>query len=488
MVDLQGVAGIPPKLKSNSAHHLQHQPPIHSGALTIEAPLHDNQRQRRAAPAEPNKKKKGKGGKDADATPAPSTEGAAAAASADGELAAVEGIDAEAWEGAKVVRIARIQLEQDSGKSAHERASTLVDLNRAGSALMEIVFEPDLSSPAQAAELLRTLQATLRHLGTCDGNFEQGSIRCDLNVSVRPAGSPAWGARAEIKNMNSLKALQQAAAYEIRRQIAALERGEALSGETRAFNVATGATRRMRAKEGAVDYRFFPEPDLPPLVLDDALVEAIKGSLPELPQATRRRLSEAPYELSPYQAAVLVGQRGAVAFFEAVVGGGRREAKHVANWVCNDLFGLLKARQQQQQQPGGAPDEEAALLEDCPVTAEALGKLLDLLAEERISARTAKEVLALMVEDAEARGLGPAGIVEAKGWRQVGDEATLKALAERLVAVPGSARQRRQYREGRTNMLKYFVGQAMKETGGRAHPEKVEALLKAALEAWEGGG
>ena len=470
---------------------MQHNP-IHSGALTIEAPLHDNQRQRRAAPAEPNKKK-GKGGKDADATPAPSAEGAgAAAASADGELAAVEGIDAEAWEGAKVVRIARIQLEQDSGKSAHERASTLVDLNRAGSALMEIVFEPDLSSPAQAAELLRTLQATLRHLGTCDGNFEQGSIRCDLNVSVRPAGSAAWGARAEIKNMNSLKALQQAAAYEIRRQIAALERGEALSGETRAFNVATGATRRMRAKEGAVDYRFFPEPDLPPLVLDDALVEAIKGSLPELPQATRRRLGEAPYELSPYQAAVLVGQRGAVAFFEAVVGGGRREAKHVANWVCNDLFGLLKARQQQQQQqppqqPGGASDEEAALLEDCPVTAEALGELLDLLAEERISARTTKEVLALMMEDAGARGLGPAGIVEAKGWRQVGDEATLKALAERLVADPGSARQRRQYREGRTNMLKYFVGQAMKETGGRAHPEKVEALLKAALEAWEEG-
>lgn len=397
----------------------------------------------------------------------------------------MEGIDAEAWEGAKVVRIARIQLEQDSGKSAHERASTLVDLNRAGSALMEIVFEPDLSSPAQAAELLRTLQATLRHLGTCDGNFEQGSIRCDLNVSVRPAGSAAWGARAEIKNMNSLKALQQAAAYEIRRQIAALERGEALASETRAFNVATGATRRMRAKEGAVDYRFFPEPDLPPLVLDAARVEALRQSLPELPQATRRRLGEPPYELSPYQAAVLVGQRGAVAFFEAVVGGGRREAKHVANWVCNDLFGLLKARQQQTFGASSA-DDDAALLEDCPVTAEALGELLDLLAEERISARTAKEVLALMVEDAEARGLGPAGIVEAKGWRQVGDEATLRALAERLVADPGSARQRRQYREGRTNMLKYFVGQAMKETGGRAHPEKVEALLKAALEAWEG--
>ena len=397
----------------------------------------------------------------------------------------MEGIDAEAWEGAKVVRIARIQLEQDSGKSAHERASTLVDLNRAGSALMEIVFEPDLSSPAQAAELLRTLQATLRHLGTCDGNFEQGSIRCDLNVSVRPAGSAAWGARAEIKNMNSLKALQHAAAYEIRRQIAALERGEALASETRAFNVATGATRRMRAKEGAVDYRFFPEPDLPPLVLDAARVEALRQSLPELPQATRRRLGEPPYELSPYQAAVLVGQSGAVAFFEAVAGGGRREAKHVANWVCNDLFGLLKARQQQTFGASSA-DDDAALLEDCPVTAEALGELLDLLAEERISARTAKEVLALMVEDAEARGLGPAGIVEAKGWRQVGDEATLTALAERLVADPESARQRRQYREGRTNMLKYFVGQAMKETGGRAHPEKVEALLKAALEAWEG--
>lgn len=287
---------------------------------------------------------------------------------------------------------------------------TLVDLNRAGAALMEIVFEPDLHSAAQAAELVRTLQATLRHLGTCDGNMENGSIRCDLNVSVRPAleeqgrdrqaeGKPRpWCVRAEIKNVNSIKALRTAAKYEISRQIDSLEKGEALMGETRSFDAITGKTQRMRAKEGTVDYRFFPEPDLPPLVLEDGLVARLRQKLPELPQMTRKRLVES-YGLSLYQAVVLVGEPGAVAYFEEVARG--REAKRVANWICNELFGLLRV------------DGKDRPLSEAPVTAAMLGELLDLLHDQRISIRTAKEVLGVMMEGGAKTSVeSPADIVK----------------------------------------------------------------------------
>lgn len=442
-------------LTAHKSPPLPPQTPNHRGVLRIEPPIHENQRQRGSG-----KKNKKQANEEEEA----------------------------AWE-ATDVRIARIQLEQDSGKSQHEATKdgggrTLVDLNRAGTALMEIVFEPDLSSPSQAAELVRSLQATLRHLGTCDGNMDEGSIRCDLNVSVRPASTDKWGPRAEIKNLNSLKSLQTAAAYEIRRQIAVLESpdtDEKLMGETRSFNALTGKTARMRAKEGAVDYRFFPEPDLPPLVLSEQEIGALRDTLPELPQATKARLVET-YGLTSYQASVLMGEVGAVAFFEEVVRGGGgggegkgREGKNVANWVCNDLFGRLKA--------SAAAMPEGGLLQACAVTSAALGELIDLVTVGNISMRTAKEVLGLMVEGKEGKEKDqrPSAIVAAKGWEQVSDEGKLSALAQTLIADPASARQLRQYKEGKLQMLQYFVGQAMKATEGRANPELMERLLKEAL-------
>ena len=519
--------------------------PPSSGALRIEPPIHENQRQRSA-----HKKP---------ASPSPTS--------------CLDGIEAEeeaAWP-ATTVRIARLQLEQDSGKSTHEAGGrdggrTLVDLNRAGAALMEIVFEPDLCSPSQAAELVRSLQATLRELGTCNGHMEEGSLRCDLNVSVRPAGVTAaagaiataaasaaalpWGPRAEIKNLNSLKSLQTAAAYEIARQIALSEEqsgggggeaGEAgaggaggageeagaaaaagVRGETRSFNALTGKTTRMRGKEGAVDYRFFPEPDLPPLVLKEEVIEEVREGLPELPQATRARLEEA-YGLTPYQSSVLVREgRKAVQFFEEVVKGGEggRDGRNVANWICNDLVGLLKAKAAAAGAGGGGggtsspstsssadntPPSEAGAAgggggggllspSSCLVTPAAMGELNDLVASGAISIRTGKEVLGLMVEgreggDEEGRRRMPSEIVEARGWGQVSDEEVLREVARKVARDPGSERQRRQYREGKERqMMKYFVGQAMKATGGRAHPERVEGLLREVLGEGEGGG
>ncbi|EWM22521.1 glutamyl-trna b subunit [Nannochloropsis gaditana] len=491
----------------------QASPIATGGSLLVEPPLHENQRQR--APRKRNA-----------SSPHPGLEG--------------DDPEEAAWPPFRV-RIARLQIEQDSGKSTHDSAGgrhTLVDLNRAGVALMEIVFEPELSSPSQAAACLRSLQATLRALDSCDGLMEEGSLRCDLNVSVRPAPpSPAfppgpWGPRVEVKNLNSLKALQTAAAFEIQRQIALHDPGDAsragmagteggqdlsrfnghfefksVERETRAFNAATGETTRMRGKEGAVDYRFFPEPDLPPLVLDMDWVEAVRRGLPELPQATRSRLVE-EHGLTPAQAEVLIGEgEAAVGFFEDVVrGGGGREGRGVANWVCNDLIGLVKAKASAGKggkgcavvaspytsspaltgQAGASPTASYA------VHPEAMGELIDMVSGGEISIRTGKEVLALMVaggsEDEEGGGRGgekrqrPREIVAARGWGQVSDETVLIGVARNVVRDPGSARQRRQYKEGKEKqMMKFFVGQAMKETGGRAHPGRMETLLRVEL-------
>ena len=514
-----------------------------SGALRIQPPIHENQRQRSA-----HKK--------------PSSSSSSRPSSSPSLL---EEEEEAAWP-PTTVRIARVQLEQDSGKSSHEAGGgreggrTLVDLNRAGAALMEIVFEPDLCSPSQAAELVRSLQATLRELGTCDGNMEEGSMRCDLNVSVRPAStttttttaaaaaavggaavggaaaasalSVSWGPRAEIKNLNSLKSLQTAAAYEIARQIALNEEnnnnnqgGEetaagapsevVVKGETRSFNAATGKTTRMRGKEGVVDYRFFPEPDLPPLVLKEEGIEEVREGLPELPQATRARLEE-KFGVTPYQASVLVREGGrAVRFFEEVVegGDGGREGRNVANWVCNDLVGLLKAKAAAAGAAEGSgvtfstiADDASAAAEggggeggllsssSCLVTPAAMGELIDLVVNGAISIRTGKEVLGLMVEGREEGGreggrMMPSEIVEVRGWGQVSDEEVLREVARKVVRDPGSGRQRRQYREGKERqMMKYFVGQAMKATGGRANPERMEGLLREVLGEGEGEG
>lgn len=296
-------------------------------------------------------------------------------------------------------------------------------------------------------------------------------MRVDLNVSVRPLDkeNEGNGQRVEIKNMNSVKSLEAAAEYEIKRQIECYERGEDVGRETRTYDAIAKETRRMRAKEGAVDYRFFPEPDLPPLHIAESHVEEIRATLPELPQATRKRLVD-DYGLTAYDAAVMVGEAGAVAFFETVAQG--REPKTVANWICNDLFGLLK------QQEGGG---ETYTLVTSPVTAQRLGAMIDLIGAGRISVRTAKDVLAVMMFEDTAGS--PEDIVKARDWEQMSDEGVIRELAETLVADPASERQLRQYVQGKGQMLGYFVGQAMKVTNGRANPQMIEKTLKEVLDS-----
>ncbi|MDX1426060.1 MAG: Asp-tRNA(Asn)/Glu-tRNA(Gln) amidotransferase subunit GatB, partial [Kiloniellales bacterium] len=300
------------------------------------------------------------------------------------------------------VGIERLHLEQDAGKSLHDQHPqlTYVDLNRAGVALMEIVSKPDLRSPAEAAAYLQKLRAILRYLGTCDGNMEEGSLRCDVNVSVRRPGA-ALGIRTETKNVNSIRFIEQAIAYEARRQIAVLEDGGAVVQETRLFDPDKGETRPMRTKEEAHDYRYFPDPDLLPLVLDPAWVEEIRAGLPELPDAKKARFM-ADLGLSAYDAGVLVAERETAAFFEKVAEG--RDAKLAANWVTGELFGAL--------------NRSGLALGEAPVDAAKLGGLLDLVADGTISGRIAKEVFEAMWES----GKSAAEIVEQKGLRQISDE------------------------------------------------------------------
>lgn len=385
-----------------------------------------------------------------------------------GQHAGVEAVGEWEWDSVDV-RINRIQLEQDSGKSIHDASSarTLVDFNRAGSALMEIVFEPDLRSAVQVGELVRTLQSTLRRLGTCDGNMEEGSIRCDLNISVRRAGDTnSWGDRVEIKNMNSIKNMVAAAEFEIKRQISALEEGGKIERETRTFDVISGQTRRLRSKEGAVDYRFFPEPDLPPLIVEQSLVEELKQTLPELPQDTRKRLME-QYGLSSYDAAVLVGEEGAVQYFQEVAQ--ERDPKSVANWIINDLFGLLKSPEK-----GGSGD-----LKGSAVSAKRLGQMLDLVKTGMISNRVAKELLEVMlVQDKESE---PKDIVERLGWQQLSDPQEIEKVCRDVVTHPANEKQRAQYKSGKGRMRSFFVGQVMKATNGKANPLMLEEVLTKVL-------
>jgi aspartyl-tRNA(Asn)/glutamyl-tRNA(Gln) amidotransferase subunit B len=288
----------------------------------------------------------------------------------------------------KEVGITRLHLEMDAGKSIHDQRDdeTLIDLNRSGVALMEIVSEPDIRSPDEAAAYMRKLRSILRYLGTCDGNMEEGSLRCDANVSVRKVGDPNLNTRCEVKNVNSIRFVAKAIEYEARRQVELIEGGGRVVQETRLFDSARGETRSMRGKEEAHDYRYFPDPDLLPLELDEALIEHARATLPELPDEKKARFVQA-YGLSPYDAEVLVAEARSAAYFEAAAAG--RDAKQAANWVINDLFGLLA--------------KAGRDLDDSPVSPAALGGLLDLLNRDVVSGRVAKDVLALMVET----GAGP---------------------------------------------------------------------------------
>jgi aspartyl-tRNA(Asn)/glutamyl-tRNA(Gln) amidotransferase subunit B len=359
----------------------------------------------------------------------------------------------------KRIGITRLHLEQDAGKSLHDQhpSLTYVDLNRAGVALMEIVSEPDLRSAEEAAAYLKKLRSILRYLETCDGNMEEGSLRCDANVSVRkPSG--ALGTRCEIKNVNSIRFVAQAIEYEARRQIELIENGGAVEQETRLFDSARGVTRSMRSKEEAHDYRYFPDPDLLPLELDAAWIARVRAGMPELPDARRARYMR-DFGLSANDAGVLVAEKETAAYFEAVASG--RDAKQAANWVMGDLFGALNKL--------GLPIERS------PVGAPALGELIDLIAEGTISGKIAKDVFAIMLDP----GGTPRRIVEERGLRQVSDTGAIDAAIDRILAA--NADKVAEYRAGKDKLLGFFVGQVMKATGGKANPGLVNAALKRKL-------
>ena len=361
----------------------------------------------------------------------------------------------------RTVGITRLHLEQDAGKSLHDQhpSKTYVDLNRSGVALMEIVSEPDLRGPEDAAAYLRKLRSILRYLGTCDGNMEEGSLRCDVNISVRKVGDNEYGIRAEVKNVNSIRAVQQAIEYEARRQIDILEDGGAVDQETRLWDPNKGATRSMRNKEEAHDYRYFPDPDLLPLVLDDDLIDRIRTDLPELPDEKKQRLM-AEYGLSPYDASVLVADRERAGFYEEVARG--RDAKLAANWVITELFGAL--------------NKLGRDIDDSPVTAAGLGGLIDLISDSTISGRIAKEVFADMLET----GRDASTIVDEKGLRQVTDTGAIDAAIDEVLAA--NADKVGEYRSGKVKLFGYFVGQTMKATRGKANPAIVNQILKAKLD------
>ncbi len=356
------------------------------------------------------------------------------------------------------VGITRLHLEQDAGKSLHDQQpkETYVDLNRAGIGLMEIVSEPDLRSAEEAGIYLRKLRSILRYLGTCDGNMEEGSLRCDCNVSVRRPGEPL-GTRCEIKNLNSVRYAVEAIEHEARRQIEVLEGGGTIRQETRLYDTGRGETRPMRSKEDAHDYRYFPDPDLLPLVLEPEWVERLRAELPELPDAKKVRFI-AEYDLRPEDAGVLVGERATAEYFERVADG--RDARMAANWVMGDLFGAL--------------NKKGLGIDESPVAAERLGALIDLIADGTISGRIAKDIFAEMIET----GADPAALVEEKGLRQVSDAGAIEATVDAALAAHPA--QVAQYQTN-PKVLGFFVGQVMKATGGKANPALVNELLKKKL-------
>ncbi len=357
------------------------------------------------------------------------------------------------------VGIERLHLEQDAGKSIHDLhpSMSFVDLNRSGVALMEIVSKPDMRSAEEAKAYVAKLRTILRYLGTCDGDMEKGNLRADVNVSVRRPGEP-FGTRCEIKNVNSIRFIGQAIEYEARRQIGILEDGGTIDQETRLFDPVKGETRSMRSKEEAHDYRYFPDPDLLPLEVDQAYVDELARNLPELPDAKKARFI-ADYGLSPYDAGVLVAERASADFFEAVAKG--RDGKTAANWVINELFGRL--------------NREGHGIEDSPVSADQLGAIIDLIGEGTISGKIAKDLFEIVWTE----GGNPREIVEKRGMKQVTDTGAIEAAIDQVIAAhPDKVEQVK----AKPTLLGWFVGQVMKATGGKANPQAANELLKARLD------
>ena len=359
------------------------------------------------------------------------------------------------------IGIERLHLEQDAGKSVHDRhpSKTFVDLNRSGVALMEIVSKHDMRSAEEAGAYVRKLRAILRYLGTCDGNMDEGSMRADVNVSVRRPGE-ALGTRTEIKNVNSIRFMQQAIAYETNRQIDILEDGGSIDQETRLFDAQTGTTRPMRSKEEAHDYRYFPDPDLLPLEFSDDFVARIRATLPELPDAKKQRYMD-ELGLSAHDAQVLVSERDIAAFYEQVAQG--RDAKVAANWVQGEFFAQLAKAERD--------------IADSPISAAQLGGLVDLITDNTISGKIAKDVLEIMFET----GRDAAAIVEEKGLKQMSDIGAIEGEVDKVIAA--NPDRVAEFQGGKDKVLGWFVGQVMQATKGKANPQMVNQLLREKLKA-----
>lgn len=363
----------------------------------------------------------------------------------------------------RTIGVTRAHLEEDAGKSLHEdyHGKTGVDLNRAGTPLLEIVSEPDMRSAAEAVAYVKTLHSLVQYLDICDGNMQEGSFRCDVNISIRPFGQEAFGTRAEIKNLNSFRFIEKAIAHEVERQIDVIESGGRVVQETRLYDANKDETRSMRSKEEANDYRYFPDPDLLPVEITEALLEEMRSTLPELPEAKATRF-KSDYSLSEYDAAVLTTQRALADYYEKAVEASNGQAKLVANWVMGELSAGL--------------NRDGLDITGSPIDAAELGGLIVRIADQTISGKIAKKVFEIMWA-----GSGSADdIIEQEGLMQISDTAELEAMIDQLMA--DNAAQVEQFRAGKTKVMGFFVGQLMKQTQGKANPQELNKLLKEKLQ------
>ena len=363
-------------------------------------------------------------------------------------------------DGQKEVGIERLHLEQDAGKSIHDLdpKNTFVDLNRSGVALMEIVSKPDLRSPDEVNAYIKKLRSIMRYLGTCDGNMQEGSLRADVNVSVRKKGSKEFGTRCEIKNVNSIKFMQMAIEYEANRQVDLIEDGQTIDQETRLFDTKKNETRSMRSKEDAHDYRYFPDPDLLPLEVSDDFIENLKSEIPELPDEKKKRFIE-KFKLSPYEANILVSDIETSNYFENVIK--KSDVKLATNWIIGELFAAL--------------NEKNLEIAESPISAGNLSKLINLIKDGTISGKIAKTVFEQMMEGDK----DPQKIVEEKGLKQESDPKALEALIDKV--IDDNRDKATEYKSGKVKLFGFFVGQVMKVSGGKANPQLVNEILKKKL-------
>ncbi len=363
-------------------------------------------------------------------------------------------------DGQKEVGIERLHLEQDAGKSIHDLdpKNTFVDLNRSGVALMEIVSKPDLRSPDEVNAYVKKLRSIMRYLGTCDGNMQEGSLRADVNVSVRRKGTKEFGTRCEIKNVNSIKFMQMAIEYEANRQVDLIEDGQSIDQETRLFDTKKNETRSMRSKEDAHDYRYFPDPDLLPLEVSDDFIEKLKLEIPELPDEKKKRFIE-KFKLSPYDATILVSDNEISNYFENVIK--KSDVKLATNWIIGELFAAL--------------NEKNLEITESPISAGNLSKLINLIKDETISGKIAKTVFEHMMEGDK----DPKKIVEEKGLKQESDPKALEALIDKV--IDDNREKATEYKSGKVKLFGFFVGQVMKVSGGKANPQLVNEILKKKL-------